>query len=85
MPPLPSDRVKHTTSPFGLTGIDYAGPLYVAQFIKCSESVGRTLRVRYYSRSLHLELVDSLSTEVFLLALRRFIARRGKPLRIPFR
>jgi hypothetical protein len=30
-------------------------------------------------RNIHLELVTSLSTKVFLLGLRRFIARRGRP------
>ena len=29
--------------------------------------------------ALHLELASDLSTDIFILALRRFIARRGKP------
>ena len=80
MPPLPSDRVKHH-QPFGLTGIDYAGPLYVRSSSNV-QKVWVALFVCGTTRAVHLELVDSLSTEVFLLALRRFIARRGKPLRI---
>ena len=31
------------------------------------------------TRALHLELASDLSTDIFILALRRFIARRGKP------
>jgi len=31
------------------------------------------------TKALHIEVVTSLSTEAFLAALRRFIARRGKP------
>jgi len=30
-------------------------------------------------KAVHIEVVTSLSTEAFLAALRRFIARRGKP------
>ena len=31
------------------------------------------------NKSVHLELVVDLSTDVFLAALRRFVARRGRP------
>ena len=29
--------------------------------------------------AIHLELVDDLSTDHFIMALKRFIARRGRP------
>ena len=31
------------------------------------------------TRACHLELVDDLSTDHFIMALKRFIARRGRP------
>lgn len=34
------------------------------------------------TRCLHLDFLESLDVDVFLMALRRFISRRGKPLQI---
>ena len=78
--PLPADRVEHQ-QPFGLTGIDYAGPLYV-QTGERSAKRWVVLFVCGTTRAVHLDMVDSLSTEAFLLVYRRFVARRGKPCRI---
>lgn len=78
---LPSYRVN-ITSPFTHTGVDYAGP-----FIIKGDSPRSKIKYKAYlalfvcmaTKSLHLELVRSLSTEDFIAALKRFIARRGKP------
>jgi secreted Zn-dependent insulinase-like peptidase len=35
--------------------------------------------VCFATKAIHIEVVTSLTTEAFLAALRRFIARRGKP------
>jgi transposase InsO family protein len=35
--------------------------------------------VCFTTKAVHIEVVTSLTTEVFVLALRRFIARRGRP------
>lgn len=32
-----------------------------------------------FSRAVHMEVVNDLTTEAFLLSLKRFISRRGKP------
>ena len=79
-PPLPPDRVVHK-KPFGLTGIDYAGPIVIRDTDQVRK-IWIALFVCGTTRAVHLETVDSLSTEAFLLAYRRFVARRGTPLRI---
>jgi hypothetical protein len=35
--------------------------------------------VCFVTKAVHIEVVTSLTTEAFLAALRRFVARRGKP------
>lgn len=71
---LPSNRVKDAAT-FEVTGIDLGGPLYLLNDEK-SWFVIFTCAVY---RAVHLELVSSLSTQGFIQALRRFIARRGRP------
>ncbi|GBM08755.1 hypothetical protein AVEN_149072-1 [Araneus ventricosus] len=72
--PLPPDRVTDC-APFEIVGIDLAGPL----FLKNEGKVWIVLFTCAVYRAIHLELVNSLSSDAFLLALRRFIARRGRP------
>ncbi|XP_024880770.1 uncharacterized protein LOC112460357 [Temnothorax curvispinosus] len=68
------DRVKDAMA-FETTGVDLCGPLY----LKSGEKVWIVLFTCAVYRCVHLELVTSLSTEAFLLALRCFIGRRGRP------
>lgn len=75
---LPLSRLAHHLRPFSFTGIDYFGPVIV--------SVGRRSEKRYVAlftclttRALHLEVVHSLSADSAVMALRRFVARRGTP------
>ena len=58
---------------FRNTGADYFGPM----IIKERRSV--RLFVCMVTKACHLELVDDLSTDHFIMALKRFIARRGRP------
>ncbi|MES9884883.1 MAG: hypothetical protein ABW185_28910, partial [Sedimenticola sp.] len=77
MPALPKDRVT-VSPPFTKTGLDYLGPLYV----KTQSGTKNTwvcLVTCLVTRDVHLELMPDMSTEQFLLGLRRFIARYGKP------
>ncbi|UYV80828.1 hypothetical protein LAZ67_19001892 [Cordylochernes scorpioides] len=71
---LPLDRVRDATA-FEILGVDLAGPLY----LKNKTKAWIVLFTCAVFRAIHLELVTSLSTEAFIQALRRFIARRGRP------
>ncbi|KAJ8971723.1 hypothetical protein NQ317_000269 [Molorchus minor] len=71
---LPVDRVRDA-SVFEIVGVDLAGPLHLKSNIK----VWVCIFTCAVYRAVHLEIVSSLSTETFLLAFRRFIARRGRP------
>lgn len=71
---LPSNRVKDAAV-FEVTGIDLGGPLYLLD----EKKAWFVIFTCAVYRAVHLELVSSLSTEGFIQALRRFIARRGRP------
>ncbi|XP_018316614.1 uncharacterized protein [Mycetomoellerius zeteki] len=78
---LPSVQVRQTIS-FSSTGVDFCGPF----FIKEKKHRNR-VRIKVYVcifvcmtiKAVHLEVVSDLSSEGFIVALRRFIARRGLP------
>lgn len=72
--PLPKLRVNEAP-PFTITGMDYAGPLYVREFPDHKFYV--LLFTCAVVRAIHLELVDSLSVDECIKAIRRFSARRG--------
>lgn len=78
---LPKERVQRHTRPFVVTGVDYAGPIYIRE----SRRRGRQFITKGYiavftcfsTKAVHVELVSDLTTEACLSALRRFTARRG--------
>ena len=76
VPPLPRLRVSKAP-PFSVTGLDHGGPLF------CLDCGKKKFYFLLFTcaivRAVHLELVDSLSAETTLAALRRFISRRGMP------
>ncbi len=86
MAPLPDFRVNDEEArlpAFSTTAFDCAGPFQV--------KMGRGLprRDRYWVlftctqyRAVHLEVVDSLDADSFLMAFERFMARRGAPKRL---
>ncbi|GFX61894.1 integrase catalytic domain-containing protein [Trichonephila clavipes] len=71
---LPEDPVKNA-SIFEVIGVDVTGPL----ISKDSKKIWIALFTCAIYRSVHLELLTSLSTDNFILALKRFISRRGRP------
>ena len=74
--PLPADRVQET-EPFSVTGVDFAGPVYVKTVGNDSSKAYIALFVCAVTRAIHIEIVPSQSTESFVLAFKRFLARRG--------
>ena len=78
---LPAERITPDYV-FDHVGLDYAGPF----MIKHGPSRKPTLVKAYVCvfvslsiKAVHLELASDLTTDAFIAALRRFIARRGKP------
>ncbi|XP_018398080.1 PREDICTED: uncharacterized protein LOC108776070 [Cyphomyrmex costatus] len=78
---LPSSRVN-LSKPFSNTGVDFCGPIYIregrrrgAKRIKAYVAIFVCMTVK----AVHFEVVSDLSTDAFLNAFKRFIARRGKP------
>ena len=88
---LPAVRVSSDSHqmiyPFTAVGIDHFGPLYVhagpltrsvrknPKLHKCYGSIFTCLR---YS-AVHIELASDLTTDSFINAVTRFVARRGPP------
>ncbi|XP_061128044.1 uncharacterized protein LOC133149871 isoform X1 [Syngnathus typhle] len=78
MADYPPARLRLYKPPFYSTGVDCFGPFQVR--------IGRRTEKRWgivykcmTTRSVHLDLLESLDTDAFLLSLRRFISRRGRP------
>lgn len=72
--PLPWDHIEDSKA-FEIVDIDLAGSL----FLRNGEQMWITLFTSAVYHAVHLELVDSLLAESFLLALSRFIATRDRP------
>ena len=80
MPPLPRKRVTKA-APFSHTGIDYFGTLF-SKSKSGPQQMWVCLFTCLVTRAIHLELLEDMSTERFLIGLRRFIACRGSPYEI---
>lgn len=78
MAPLPPARTNPVPRPFTDTGVDFFGPLTIAQGRKSVKAYG-VLFTCLASRAVHLEIAYSLNVSSFLAAFRRFVCRRGCP------
>lgn len=78
---LPSVRVSASFA-FDTCGVDFAGPFLISNRKGRGSTLTKcflALFVCLQTKALHLEIVSSMSTDAFLLCLRRFVSRRGRP------
>jgi len=74
---LPASRVRGSC-PFSRSGVDFFGPLLVKSQ-EGAQKVWICLFSCMVTRAVHLELIQDMTTEEFLLAFERFISQRGTP------
>ena len=75
MADLPKSRIE-PAPPFTYCGVDFFGPWHVQRGRAVVKRHG-ALFTCLASRAVHIEVADSLETDSFINALRRFICRRG--------
>ncbi|XP_072395256.1 uncharacterized protein [Diabrotica undecimpunctata] len=81
MSDLPKERLC-SAQVFAHVGLDFGGPFLIkASKLRKSPLIKSyiALFVCMSTRAVHIELVSGLTTEAFLLTLKRFISRRGHP------
>lgn len=79
MAPLPEVRVTRGMRAFTHTGKDYFGPIEVKVLRRTVKRYG-VLFTCLKTRAVHLEVAHSLSTDSMIMALERFVSRRGEPM-----
>ena len=78
---LPIERVTPDIV-FENVGVDYTGPVYTKHGYVRKPTIVKSYVCIFVSlsvKAVHIELVSDLTSDCFISALRRFIARRGKP------
>ncbi len=75
---LPPERVNPDMPPFTYVGCDCFGPFMVKRR-RCQEKRYGVIFTCLAIRAIHIEVIHSMDTDSFIHALRRFVARRGKP------
>ncbi|XP_056121116.1 uncharacterized protein LOC130099439 [Rhinichthys klamathensis goyatoka] len=78
MADLPSARLRLYKPAFHSCGMDCFGPLLVRLGRRTEKRWGILFKC-LTTRAVHLDLLPSMSTDSFLMALRRFVSRRGTP------
>ncbi|GBO35459.1 hypothetical protein AVEN_98049-1 [Araneus ventricosus] len=81
---LPKERVMKNF-PFNVSGIDLCGPFSI-KFKNQRKGVYHIMYVCIFicfaTKSIHLECISDLTTVSFIETLKRFISRRGKPVKL---
>ena len=75
---LPTTRTQGI-NPYQVIGVDYAGPI---RYRKKRGQTGKAYVLLYacsLTRGIYIDLLPSLELTEFILSLKRFIARRGRP------
>ena len=75
MADLPQERLKEE-SPFTYCGVDIFGPFEIEETRNTLKRYG-VLFTCLANCAIHIEIIKSMDTDSFILALRRFSARRG--------
>ena len=78
MSDLPAERLGYRQPPFSNCGVDYFGPFHVT-IRRSSEKRWGFLFTCLTTRAIHIELVPSMDTSSCVMAIERFISRRGTP------
>ncbi|XP_056001985.1 uncharacterized protein LOC125664373 [Ostrea edulis] len=81
MASLPEDRLIPNEPPVTRVGVDYFGPLEVKQKRSHVKRYG-VIFTCLACRAVHIEVAASLTTDSYINAMRRFIARRGQVIKI---
>ena len=75
---LPTTRTRGNT-PYQVIGVDFAGPIRYSVTRKKEAKAYLALYACSLTRAVHLDLVKSLTAAEFVISLKKFIARRGRP------
>ncbi|XP_070068174.1 uncharacterized protein [Drosophila takahashii] len=78
---LPMPRVQASRC-FQHTGLDYTGPISIKESTGCTPRIGKAwfaIFVCLTTKAIHVEAVTDLTTNAFIAAFQRLIARRSKP------
>ncbi|GFU87483.1 uncharacterized protein TNCV_2446171 [Trichonephila clavipes] len=77
---LPKERLI-TDYPFNCPGVDFSGPFFIKNKGQRKGNLFKVyicIKVCFVFKAVHIELVSDLTSQAFIAALKRFMARRGK-------
>lgn len=78
MADLPPARLRLSKPPFWSTGMDCFGPFTVTLGRRSEKRWGLLFKC-LTTRCIHIETLNKMDADTFLMAFRRFVSRRGKP------